>query len=182
MEEFIAIEKEGRIHRAALCPLARKVKPVASTMNVLGEKYMYSLSNDRTTCFVNMDEERTRPIVSGYLSAKSLEPTYADSRACSFGDCSVTNSSYSESSYHSCSLKKYKRVIVLRLNTFVIWDVRSFVFSQNKAELAGKIHRSGLLAFCRTIQALHVSGLFSWERESLVTNLQCHFIFQMTSI
>lgn len=85
-----------------------------------------------------MRRERDK-ILSGYLRAKSLEPTDADSSACSVGDCNVTNSSYAESPYHLSSLKVQEGHCI-EIEYFCDLGCKELCFSHNKAELAGKIH------------------------------------------
>ncbi|KAK9207950.1 hypothetical protein WN944_000299 [Citrus x changshan-huyou] len=153
--------------------LLEKVDAVANPRESLGETCMYTSSNYQTSGFY--ETERRKPYCVVECSyGRSSEASDSDSDICSVGSCSIISDSTSDLSSRllaGCSKDADP------LNS----DAESFSCRGDEEEkmplplgedVAARIHRLELHAYCCTLEALYASGPLSWEQEALLTNLR----------
>lgn len=153
--------------------LLEKVAAVANPRESLGETCMYTSSNYQTSGFY--ETERRKPYCVVECSyGRSSEASDSDSDICSVGSCSIISDSTSDLSSRrlaGCSKDADP------LNS----DAESFSCRGDEEEkmplplgedVAARIHRLELHAYCCTLEALYASGPLSWEQEALLTNLR----------
>ncbi|KAK3025731.1 LOW QUALITY PROTEIN: hypothetical protein RJ639_042500 [Escallonia herrerae] len=153
-KKFRATDKEGTCHRVITgisSSSPEKVEAIASTREMLGEKFIYHSLKNRTIGFSGVDAEEKQNGALWYSHTLSLEPNDADSATCSIGPFEDTEGHYNDAESF-CPFGNEK-------GNFI---------SSPKEEL----HRLELHAYRCTLEALHASGSLSWEQESLVTNLR----------
>ncbi|XP_043700875.1 uncharacterized protein LOC122651530 [Telopea speciosissima] len=171
------VEKDGRRERLITghpSPVLGKVDAVAYPREMLGEKYMHSSFNNRTTRYSEMDMEMgTQNGDIGCFVARSLEPNDAESSASSVGSCSSGSNSPYELHTRSLTDPSQDRDSTFDdAESFCGWGSEERSPLPTKEELAAEIHTLELHAYRCTIEALYASGPLSWEQETLVTNLR----------
>ncbi|KAL3532377.1 hypothetical protein ACH5RR_005898 [Cinchona calisaya] len=178
MQKFRAIEKDGRRHRVTVVDpssVAERVENCAYSKKIQGEKEIYSLLNNRTAHFSEMDVDRIRMNgVVGYSQSRSLECNDTDDVTSSVGSHGLgcynlvewpsrilaQPVEYAED--HSSDAESVCPLHNKEVN----------YLCSNEEELAAEIHRLEMHAYRCTMEALHASGPLSWEQETLITNLR----------
>ncbi|XP_042520155.1 uncharacterized protein LOC122093751 [Macadamia integrifolia] len=171
------VENDGRRQRLITghpSPVLGKVDAVAYPREMLGEKYMHSSFNNRTTRYSEMDMETgTQNGDIGCFVARSLEPNDAETSTSSVGSCSSRSNSPYEFLARSLTDPSQDRDSTFDdAESFCGWGSEERCPLPTKEDLAAEIHTLELHAYRCTIEALYASGPLSWEQEALVTNLR----------
>lgn len=171
-----AVEKEGERQRfisEAPSPLLKKVDAVAYPRVKLGEKYMHASSNNQTTGYFELERGNQNDSVLSFHE-RSSERSDCDSVASSVGSCSVVSNSPNKLSGHILSGPTQDAdTLCSDADSFYdCGDEEGKCSLSLQEDVAAKIHRLELHAYCRTVEAIYASGPLSWEQEALLTNLR----------
>ncbi|KAJ4707935.1 Plant tudor-like RNA-binding protein [Melia azedarach] len=176
IQKVRAIEQEGERQRVISrnpTSLLKKVDAVAYPRENLGEIYMHASSNNQTNGYY--ETERGKEYCDVECSyGRSSEANDSDSDICSVGSCSVISDS---------QIKLSSRILAgsCKDAASLRSDDESFSGRGDEEEklplplgedVAARIHRLELHAYCCTLEALYASGPLSWEQEALLTNLR----------